>query len=201
MDKFSFFFAFYGLILGLAVAQLLGGFAGMVRAHALKKLEAQTALLALLTFILIVATWVDAFNMSQGITLNFYDLAAPILLATFYYLAAAVIFPREHEQFAHLHMYFAARKTFVVGLLFAAELIDHIANLDYFVENYRYNPAKFWGFMIPYNAAIDGCMLALLLVRGRRANIVLLGVLILLFIVPYWDPGVVDRMIERIFGY
>ncbi len=34
IDKFSFFFAFYGLILGLAVAELLNGFAGMVRAHA-----------------------------------------------------------------------------------------------------------------------------------------------------------------------
>src|SRR5690242_18514636 len=123
MDKFSFFFAFYGLILGLGVAQLLGGFAGMVRAHALKKLETQTALLALLTFILIVATWVDAFKMLQGITLNFGDLWAPVLVATFYYLAASVIFPRESEQFQHLHLYFAARRQFVIGMLFAAELV------------------------------------------------------------------------------
>jgi hypothetical protein len=55
--------------------------------------------------------------------------------------------------------------------------------------------------MIPYNVAIDGCMLALLLLRGRRANIVLLSVLILLFLVPYWNPAVMDRAIERLFGY
>ena len=30
IDRFSFFFAFYGLILSLAVAELLSGFAGMV---------------------------------------------------------------------------------------------------------------------------------------------------------------------------
>ena len=95
MDRFSFFFAFYGLILGLAVAELLGGFAGIVRAHALKKLEAQTALVALLTFVLICATWVDTFTMDRAITLNFGDLWAPILVATFYYLAASVIFPRD----------------------------------------------------------------------------------------------------------
>lgn len=71
MDRFAFFFAFYGLILGLGVAELLGGFAGMVRAHALKKMETQTALVALLTFVLIVATWVDTFVMDRGITLNF----------------------------------------------------------------------------------------------------------------------------------
>jgi hypothetical protein len=201
VDKFSFFFAFYGLILGLAVAELLGGFAGMVRAHAMKKLEAQTALLAVLLFVLIVATWVDAFSMSRGITLNFGDLWAPILLATFYYLAAAVVFPRDHEQFAHLHMYFAARKRFVVGLIFAAEMVDHVTNWAWNVDNYQHNPAKFWGFIVPYNAAIDGCMLGLLLVRGRRANIALLSTLIILFLVPYWNPGVVDQAVERLFGY
>ena len=58
MDRFSFFFAFYGLILGLAVAELLSGFAGVVRARALKKIDLQTGLAAMLTFVLIVATWV-----------------------------------------------------------------------------------------------------------------------------------------------
>ena len=77
MEGFSFFFAFYGLMLGLCIAELLSGFAGMVRSHALKKLEAQTALVALLTFILIVTTWIDTYWMSQSITLNFGDLGRP----------------------------------------------------------------------------------------------------------------------------
>src|SRR5512146_3586030 len=100
----------------------------MVRAHALKKLEAQTALVALLTFVLIVATWVDTWSMDRTITLNFGDLWAPILLATFYYLAAAVIFPRAPGQFAHLRAYFSARRKFVIGMLFAAALVDFYAN-------------------------------------------------------------------------
>ena len=201
LDRFSFFFAFYGLILGLAVTELLGGFAGMVRAHAVKKIEAQTALLALLTFVLIVATWVDAFSMSRGITLNFGDLWAPILLATFYYLAAAVVFPREQEQFAHLHAYFAARKTFIVGLLFAAEMVDHVTNYAFMADTYRHRPAEFWAWLLPYNAVIDVCLLALLLVRSRRANIALLAALIVLFLVPYWDQGAIDRLATGLWGY
>ena len=110
MDRFAFFFAFYGLILGLGVAELLSGFAGIVRAHALKKLEAQTALVALLTFVLIVATWVDTWTMDRSITLDFADLLSPILLATFYYLAAAVIFPRDPGQFPHLRLFRRAAK-------------------------------------------------------------------------------------------
>jgi hypothetical protein len=201
LDKFSFFFAFYGLILGLAVTELLGGFAGMVRAHAVKKLEAQTALLALLTFVIICATWVDAFSMSQAITLDFDDLWSPILLATFYYLAAATVFPRDAGQYAHLHAYFAARRKFVIGMLIAAELVDHVANLSWDIDQHAHQPAHFWGWVVPYNIAIDTCFVALFLVRGRRANIVLLGALILLFLVPYWHQGAIDRISMRLFGY
>jgi hypothetical protein len=183
------------------VAELRGGFAGMVRAHALKKLEAQTALVGLLTFILICATWVDAFKMLQGITLDFSDLWAPILLATFYYLAAAVIFPRDPGQYAHLRLYFAARRTFIIGMLFAAELVDFWTNRPFFLDAYAHRPDFFWGWLIPYNIAIKGVFLALFLVRGRRATIALLAAQILIFLVPYWDPGVVDRAVMHVFGY
>lgn len=201
MDRFAFFFAFYGLILGLGVAELLGGFAGMVRAHALKKMETQTALVALLTFVLIVATWVDTFVMDRGITLNFYDLWPPIILATCYYLAAAVIFPRDPGQYAHLRAYFAARRKFVIGMLFAAELVDFYANRHWLYDTYLHDPAKFWGWNVPYNIAIKGLFLALFLVKGRRATIGLLVAQLLIFLVPYWNPAVVDRFTEHLFGY
>jgi hypothetical protein len=201
VDRFSFFFAFYGLMLGLGVAELLSGFAGMVRAHALKRLEAQTALVALLTFVLIVATWVDTFTMERSITLDFSDLWPPILLATFYYLAAAVIFPRDPRQFSHLRAYFAARRKFVIGMLFAAELVDAYSVRAFYLDTYLHDPAKFWGWLVPYNVAIKGCFIALFLVRGRRATIMLLVAQILIFLVPYWNAGAIDRISEHLLGY
>lgn len=201
MDRFSFFFAFYGLMLGLCVAELLSGFAGMVRAHALKKLEPQTALVALLTFILLIATWVDTFSMSRTITLNFSDLWPPVLLATFYYLAAAVIFPRDPEQYAHLRAYFAVRRKFIIGMLFAAELVDFYANRSWMFDNYYHRPGFFWGWLVPYNIAIKGIFLALFLVKGRRATIALLVLQILVFMVPYWNAGSIGRISMRLFGY
>jgi hypothetical protein len=53
---------------------------------------------------------------ATSVSLKLRDLWAPILLANAY-LAAVVVFPRDHEQFAHLHIYFAARRKFVVGML------------------------------------------------------------------------------------
>jgi hypothetical protein len=173
-DRFSFFFGFYGLILGLAVTELLGGVTAMVRHHALRKLEAQTALLAVLTFIAICGTWIDAWNMLQAVTLDFTDLWAPVLLAMAYYLAAGVIFPREREQFAHLHMYFAARKPFAVTMLWAAFLLESFTLRHAFEERFRNDPSTFWGWLVPFFIIVNGCYLALLFVRGRRATIALL---------------------------
>jgi hypothetical protein len=173
----------------------------LVRDHALKKLEAQTALVALLTFVLIVATWVDAWQMLQSITLNFGDLAPPVLLATFYYLAAAVIFPRDPAQYSHLRAYFAARRKFIIGMLFAAELVDFFADWSWFFGLRLHHPDYFWGYLVPYNLLIKGVFLALFLVKGRRTTIALLVAQILIFMVPYWQAGTVDRLSMRLFGY
>jgi hypothetical protein len=201
MDRFSFFFAFYGLILGLAVTELLGGFARMVRAKALRQLEAQTALLALLTFIVICATWIDAWNTLTQISLDFEALAAPILLATFYFLAAAVVFPSDPAEFGQLAAYYADRKRFVVAMLLAAEVLVTFTFRGIILDMIQNKPAIFWLWFLPYNVAIKGSYVALLFVRGRTANAILLAVLILLVMLPYWQNNAIAGVIARHYGY
>src|SRR3954464_5815179 len=92
MDKFSLFFAFYSLILGLSITEILGGFGQFVRSRSLHKLGAQTALLALFTFFCITANWVDAFTSLRAIDLTVKSLWAPILTSTSYQVAAVVAF-------------------------------------------------------------------------------------------------------------
>ena len=201
LDRFSFFFAFYGLILGLAVTELLGGFARLVRARALRQVEAQTALLALLIFVVICATWIDAWTTLTTISLDFAALWAPILLATFYYLASAVAFPSDPKEFGRLDAYYAERKRFVVAMLLAAECLVTFTFRGVIAEELAATPAIFWLWFVPYNVAIKGSYVALLFVRGRRANIALLAALILLFMVPYWIHGAMQDMIARHWGY
>ena len=102
MDRFSFFFAFYGLVLGLGVTEVLKGFADFVRRRPLRTIDPQTALLATFVFIDICATWIDAWTSLKGVSVDFAGLWAPILLATAYYLAASVVFPRDDEDFSRL---------------------------------------------------------------------------------------------------
>lgn len=114
MDRFNFIFAFYGLILGLGATEVLSGFAGFVRDRAVRKLDAQTALLAAFTFVAICATWLDAWDSLRDVPIGFTGLWAPILTATCYYLAATVVFPRDAEGLADLAAYYAQRKRFVL---------------------------------------------------------------------------------------
>ena len=195
MDRFGFFFSFYGLILGLAITELLSGLGGMVRAHALKKLEAQTALLALLVFVAICTTWIDAWDELKSVDLVIADLWAPLLLATCYYLAADVVFPREREQYAHLRTYFAARKRFVIGLVWVAVLLETFADRRYFVNQLQHDPRFFWAFLVPYNVAVQVCFLALMVVRARRPIIALLIAQIALGILPYWGENLMHGLV------
>ncbi|MEI9928372.1 MAG: hypothetical protein WDN44_12615 [Sphingomonas sp.] len=199
MDRFSFFFGFYGLILGLAATEVLSGFARFVRARAVGRIEAQTALLALLVFVSICATWVDAWNTLQGATVDFAGLWAPVLVATTYYLAATVVFPTDTADLERLGIYYTERKRFVIGMLVAADILVHWTYLDVYAVALRSHPFQFWGYFLPYMALIDGGMIVLMFVKDRRANLALLAVLTVLFLLPYWHLTMAQD-IEHLLG-
>ena len=169
MDKFSFFFGFYGLILGLAVTELLNGLGALARTGELKRLGAQTGLLALFVLLVICATWIDAWESLRGVSLDLAGLWAPILIAILYYLAATVTFPKNPTDWASLDDYFAKRKSFVASLMLAAEFAVNYSYRSVLIDTYQHNPEKFWHWLVPYNFAIKLAFLALIFVRGRVA--------------------------------
>jgi len=199
MDLFSFFFAFYGLILGLAVAELLSGFAGFIRARPLRAIEARTALLAVLVFIDICATWLDAWRTLRNVSLNFESYWPPILIGTCLYLAAAVVFPRDPAEFDALGDYYDRRKRFVVALLLAAEVLIGITFIGVYREAMQVRPAVFWLWQVPFKLALLGFWTALIVVRSRRANLVVLWALLVLFSIPYWTNGAAPRWVHAHF--
>ena len=201
MDSFTYFIAFYSLVLGLALTELLGGFAHMVRAKALKKLEPQTALLALFILVDICSTWVDSWLSLKHVTVDFAGLWAPVLIAICLYLAAAVVFPHDEADHERLAAYYRERKAFVIGMLLAVEMLIHVTYLPIFEERIAHQPQLFWLWTVPYNLAIEAVMVALIFLRSRRANVVLLVSLLLLIMVPYWDQGSIQNAIADRYGY
>ena len=201
MDRFNFFFGFYSFILCLAVAEVLSGFAGYVRERRVRDLEPQTALLALVAFIDICATWLDAWITLKDIELDFGDLWAPILIATCFYLAAAMIFPRKSAELDNLGEYYRAKSWFVAAMLLSAELLIWTTFLPSYVNNFHHRPAVFWLWQVPLKLTLCGLWLALVLVHSRRANLAILAALLFLFVFPYWSNGGVPQWIHRHFDY
>jgi len=201
MDSFSYFITFYSLILGLGLTELLGGFAHMVRARALKKLEPQTALLALFILVDICSTWVDGWLSLKHVTVDFAGLWAPVLLAICLYLAAATVFPHDDADHERLADYYRERKRFVVGLLFAGEMLIHVTYLPIMEDRIVHQPELFWMWTVPYDLVIEATMVAIMVLRSRKANIVLLVVLLLLIMIPYWDQGSIQNAMTRRYGY
>lgn len=199
MDRFSFIFAFYGLILGLAVTELLSGFAAFARERRIRTLELQTALLALLVFIDICATWLDAWRTLKSTALKLSDLWAPILIATCFYLAAALTFPRKSDELGRLADYYAERKWFVATMLLVAEVLIGVTFIGDYRNNLAHSPARFWLWQVPYKIALCASWAALIVVRSRRANIIVLCTLIFLFAVPYWTNGALPDWVHQHF--
>ena len=200
MDRFSFFFAFYGLLLGLAVAELLSGFARLVRARALRKLEARTTLAALFTFLAICATWIDAFGRFENVSLDFAGLWGPIVTGTAYFLAATVIFPTDEQEFERLGDYFAQRQRFIAAMLLVAETCVNISFIDYYAYSFHQRPAAFWLVLVPFNLTINAIFIGLLVTNARRATTLLLAAQVALFALIYWSRGWLTAFAERQFG-
>lgn len=201
MDSFSYVIVLYSVILGLALAELLGGFALMVRGHKLKMLEAQTALMAVLVLLCILTEWVDAWNTLQSVTVDLAGLAAPTLLSISYYLAAAVVFPHREADHERLADYYQDRRQFIAGMLIAAAVFDNLIYVHRYIDNLHHRPAIFWLWALPYNSAIMGSLVALFFATAKRANVLLLTISILLLAVPYWENRHIARLIARHYGY
>jgi hypothetical protein len=201
MDQFSLFFTFYGLILGLAVTEILSSVGAYVRARPLRSMEMQSALLAFVVFLVICATWIDAWATRDDFSLSFASMWAPIGAATAYYLAAAVVLPKESEDYQDMAGYLMRRKSFVVSMLIAAELFVKVTYLPTFSRQIETTPAIFWLLAVPLNIAIFGAWLLLLLARSRR--LVIAGALaqIVVFSIPYWSQGWISKVISASYGY
>ena len=167
----------------------------------MRKVEPQIALLALLTFVIICATWIDAWASERNVTLDFAGLWAPILIGTAYYLAASVVFPRDAANTDALAGYYAERKGFVVLMLVIAELLVTYTYRGVYADLLAHRPAVYWLWQAPYKLAIFAGYAGIWLSRSRRANIAWLAVTLLLFLIPYWQYAGIREAISRAYGY
>ena len=127
MSAFEFFFSFYGLLLGLSVAELVGGFARVLHERHRVRFGWLTPLLALFVAIDLVTFWNQAWVFFRGAPFNPVLLLVGLIIAATFYIAASVTFPRVSaegvETRIDLDDHFWAHRRLVFGCVLAANAI------------------------------------------------------------------------------
>lgn len=155
MSGFEFFFSFYGLILGLAMAELLGGFATVARLGRLRDMGLGPALLGIEVAYEILIFWLAAWHNYQAVKPSIATLAVPFLSGSAYYIAAGIVFPRDGAQIADMRGYFLAHKRKVaitLLLIWSLGMINEAPLLMPAIERQMW--AYLFGYYLPFNLSI-----------------------------------------------
>lgn len=198
LNNFEFFWAFYGLLLGLAVAELLGAFAALLRESEPPRLGVVTPLLGLLILLEMLANYVDARSMFREVGVSLADFAVPTFIGLLYYVAAVIIVPRRLSEWVSLDDYFDKRRRWIVGTLLLANAtvsaaIIPTAWLSHFSES---------GVWVAAYAVQVGSLLGaytfLLLTRSRRLSVVAILFLMVWYFVFYGPLRIAETIVAAV---
>lgn len=189
MSPFELVFAVFGLLLGLAVAEVLGGFS---RALKLKRgtrpirIGWLTPLLGIFVMLDLTSFWLLAWEARDQIGANYATLVGVLAIVGIYYLAATLIFPDEPEEWPDFNDWYDKQNRLVIGGLLAANVGSWIG--QGFLDAFTPLPeVEYSDLSIAVTAlgglTILGLLIALLKVNNRRANVAMLTVLIAVLLV------------------
>lgn len=122
MSAFEFFFSFYGLVLGFSAAELVGGFAGLVQRRRKIRFGHLTLFLAAFVAIDIATFWAQAWTILRFAPFNFALLILGLVVASVFYVAASLVFPKDAVDGEALDDHFWENRTIVLLCVLAANL-------------------------------------------------------------------------------
>ena len=172
MTIFEFVFSLYSLLFGLALAQVFGGFGNTLQERHKLKVGWLTPLLGLFVILDLTSFWEIGWQM-RGISRPYFlFLIATVLLAGIYYLAARLVFPRNFAEWPDFDVYYFRHKQWVYGGILACNVVASAA-LATVGGSFMRSPIGFMNFLSYF-----ALLIPLLLVRNKRANIVLLALML-----------------------
>ena len=169
MTIFEYVFSLYSLLFGLALAQIFAGFGNTLQERHKIRVGWLTPLLGLFVTVDLTSFWEIGWEL-RGMSGRpyFLYLLAGVLLAGIYYLAARLVFPRNFVEWPDFDVYYYRHKQWVFGGILLCNIIAAAVLLAIGSRFIR----------VPLGFANDvayfGLLVALLAVRNKRANIVLL---------------------------
>lgn len=176
MTVFEFVFSLYSLLFGLALAQVFGGFGNTLQERHKLTVGWLTPLLGLFVIMDLTTFWEIAWQLRNTVQHvqrpAVIILIGVVLLSGIYYLSARLVFPRNFVEWPDFDVYYFKHKKWVFGGILFCNVIAAIVQTTVGKPFIR----------LPLGFANDltyfSLLIALLTVRSRRANIVLLLLLL-----------------------
>jgi hypothetical protein len=169
MTIFEMVFNLIGLVLGLALVEVLGGLAKTIKSRPEQRVSWLTPLLGMWVVLDVSAFWGIAWEVRDLLTTLWPSLLVGVVLASLYFLAAALIFPDHFKDHPDLDGHYWTTKRQVIGLIFFCNLTVLLL-----VQLLGRSPSV---WVIAINAVYFTTMAATFFARRRTTNLVLLSAL------------------------
>jgi hypothetical protein len=179
VDAFSFVFSLFGLLMGLALAETIGGLGKALELRHKIRIGWLLPLLALLITFDITSFWLIAWQSRAAIPIDFLSLAAGLVIFGIYYLIAQLAFPDDVERWPDLDDYYFTHRRWLVGGMYVCNLLamagEQAIGIPQLVS------AGQWIIFLAFSAGVA----ATCLLPGKRLNMAALLYQLLLY--PLFD--------------
>ncbi|GAA4715507.1 hypothetical protein H9L13_05525 [Sphingomonas lutea] len=123
MDSFSFVFSLFGLLMGLALAEVISGLGTVIELRHKIRVGWLTPLLALLIAFDLTSFWMVAWQVREAVPVNFLSLMVGLLVFGIYYLIAQIVFPDDLDLWPDLDAYYWRHKRWLLGGMYTCNIV------------------------------------------------------------------------------
>ncbi|OYX05759.1 MAG: hypothetical protein B7Z12_02550 [Caulobacter vibrioides] len=136
MSAFEFYFSFFGLILGIAVANVAIGFGRLWRARGQVRVGACLPLLGVWLLCHAVLNWSSAWHSLQAVPVSPTSLFIGLFVSLPYVLVSTVMFPEDAERAGSLDDFYLSHSRLVMGAMMVPTLVGMIGYVALFGRHY-----------------------------------------------------------------
>ena len=128
MTGFEYLFAFYALLMGLALANVATGFADVWRGHEGVRFGICTPMLALAVMAFILGQWSIAWVFRGRLEMTPMELVWTLVATLPYVFISHAMFPKHSERWKSLDDYYLDHRAVLLGILMFAPAIAIVSN-------------------------------------------------------------------------
>lgn len=184
MSGFDLVFALFGLVLGLAITEVLSGFSRVLKMRGKAHVGWLVPMLGLVVLLDLTSFWSSAYELRDILPANLLTLFAVMSIISTYYLIATLIFPDDPDRWPDFDLYYDRYNRLILGGMLGVNFAMLLGSTAAYILLAKAEAPEedigLWEGI--FELAPVALIIALLIVKGRRKNLALLILLALDFL-------------------